>query len=77
MINKLIFPSPKPTYTLSHPQLYWVPRNKFNSKKDFVPILWYENIPFFEKLLIFFHGNAEDNEMALNFVENLGQELKV
>lgn len=77
MINKIIFPSPKPSYTTGHPQLYWVPRNLSNTKDDFIPILWCENLPIYNKLLIFFHGNAEDNEMALDFVECVGEELKV
>ena len=63
-LNKLLFPSPVPSYNFeTFPgELIWIPCEK--GPNFFIPCLF---LPFprgSSKLLIYFHGNAEDLAMS-------------
>ena len=55
VVNKCLFPKPSPpTYSDSDPHLKWV------QSKNQVPVLFLENEQGADKVIFFFHGNAED-----------------
>jgi len=58
-LNAVIFPKPEPpTYNLEHPNLYFVP--KLSQPQRQIPVLFLRNEIKTNRLVIFFHGNAED-----------------
>ena len=56
----MVFPKPLPTYDETHPLLYFVPRKNPKTNKDKIPIIFYTNVESSKRLIIYFHGNAED-----------------
>mmetsp|Transcript_14868 Transcript_14868/g.27488 ORF Transcript_14868/g.27488 Transcript_14868/m.27488 type:complete len:286 (+) Transcript_14868:1285-2142(+) len=60
-INKFIFPAPSPSYTpqLLVGELVWIPQSKFTDRPA-IPCLWLQHPRGSNKLLLYFHGNAED-----------------
>jgi predicted esterase len=65
--NSLIFPKPEPSYTIDHPNLYFIPKNSVSQKK--IPVIFLKKNKNAKKVLIYFHGNAEDINIALPFVD--------
>jgi len=54
-INKCLFPKPSPpTYSEVDPKIKWV------ESKNVVPVMFLENEKGADKVILFFHGNAED-----------------
>lgn len=79
-LNNLIFPAPKPTYTDNHPDLYWIAKDKPKRKgtqKVQVPFLFIRNQNHYDRVLIYFHGNSEDINLAYNLAEYLSNKLQV
>lgn len=79
--NSLVFPKPdfnKYEYNQSNKNLIFIPRKptKANSKKSYIPCLYlpHENS---NKILIFFHGNAEDIFLANYVATDIKNELKM
>ena len=70
--NGIIFPKPEPSYKEDHPNLYSIP----NKSKTPIPIIFLKNNKNFKKVLIYFHGNAEDINIALPFVDYTSQKIK-
>jgi len=85
-LNSIIFPAPHPSYThiSLNRELIYVPRsqslNKLQNKNNtasHIPCLF---LPFFRgstKLLIYFHGNAEDVGLAYDLLEHLKNSLMI
>lgn len=76
-LNKLLFPSPVPSYNFeTFPgELIWIPNEK--GPNFFIPCLF---LPFprgSSKLLIYFHGNAEDIGLAYELLDHLRATLMV
>jgi hypothetical protein len=67
-LNKLVFPAPNCSYTTEKlfKDLVYIPRNKTQPQQaECIPCLY---LPFEgdSKLLLFFHGNAEDVGIAFD-----------
>lgn len=60
-INKLVFPAPAPSYTSQQfmGELVWIPQTKATGRPA-IPCLWLQHPRGSNKLLLYFHGNAED-----------------
>ncbi len=73
LLNKIVFPAPPPTYNIYNPNLYFVPKEKDNKS---IPVFF---IPYLKsnRLMIFFHGNAEDINCSYPMMKVLAIELKV
>lgn len=70
--NGIIFPKPEPSYTKDHPNLFAIPKND----KSSIPIIFIKNNKNFKKVLIYFHGNAEDINISLPFVDYTCNKIK-
>lgn len=70
--NKIVFQPPKPHYDKSFPFLYGIPK----SNGETIPIIFYENLTDISKLMIFFHGNAEDALCSLMFIGKLCDDIQ-
>ena len=78
MINSLIFPAPYPSYSSQKHmgELIYVPRVLIQ-RDEYVPCLF---LPFFggsSKIMLFFHGNAEDLGISYEMLDHLRSQLKV
>jgi hypothetical protein len=75
-LNKILFPSPKSTYTPEnlYNELIYVPREEPNK---FIPCLYLPYTKGSCKILLYFHGNAEDVGLAYELLEHLKNTLKV
>lgn len=62
--NKIVFPAPESSYTLKNHNLFFV--NKKNGQR--IPYLFYWNAEIIEKVVIFYHGNSEDCDLAYSFI---------
>jgi pimeloyl-ACP methyl ester carboxylesterase len=60
-VNKLVFPAPSSSYTpqLLLGELVWIPQSKYPGREA-IPCLWLQHPRGSNKLLVYFHGNAED-----------------
>ena len=58
-INSILFPAPPPNYSISEfgQDLIWIPKQSENFS---IPCLLLQSEELSNKILIFFHGNAED-----------------
>ena len=75
--NNLIFPAPTPSYDEnSFPnELLWIPR--VIGKGENIPVLY---LPYFRgssKLLLYFHGNAEDLGLSYELADHLRTSLEM
>ena len=68
--NSLIFPRPAQTYNENDPNLKYIhpPPQHPSSKNSRIPCMVYENSKGADKLLIYFHGNAEDIGMSKDMI---------
>ena len=68
-LNSIIFPSPTPSYDLSTfpDELIWVP--SLDNSKPKIPCLLLKSIQGSKKILLFFHGNAEDIGLAYEMTD--------
>ena len=65
--NKIVFPAPQSSYDEKNPNLHYI--NKKNGNR--IPFLFYRNAEIIEKLIIFYHGNSEDCDLAYTFITSL------
>ena len=74
-LNKFVFPAPRPTYseTLFPTELKWVPRPDGTS----IPCLYLPYINGSSKLLVYFHGNAEDLGCTYGLINHIGSTLQI
>lgn len=73
----MVFPKPIPTYDKTHPFLYYIPKRNPKSNKDKIPVLFYSNKEKCKRLLIYFHGNAEDACCSMTMIITLCDEIDV
>ena len=80
MIKKLIFPKPDPPTYSTHKflgEIIYVSRqqhklqNNIKDESDFIPCLFLPYLHGSEKLVIFFHGNAEDLGISYELLDHL------
>lgn len=66
-LNSIIFRPPVPTYTYSRfgNELLWVPKNN----KEFIPCLFLQSHQPSNKIILFFHANAEDLGKIYDFLD--------
>lgn len=66
-LNSIIFRPPVPTYTYSRfgNELLWVPK----TTKDFIPCLLLQSHQPSNKIILFFHANAEDLGKIYDFLD--------
>lgn len=71
-LNKFIFPAPKPSYTadLLVGELVWIPQTK-HIDRPAIPCLWLQHHRGSNKLLLYFHANAEDIGHSYEFMDIL------
>lgn len=84
--DKIIFPSPTPTYSKDHfkKHLCWVPWNaavspdRVDDEKyaDGIPCMWLP-APKAAGVILFCHGNAEDLGMSFAFVRHMRDQFKM
>ena len=73
-INRILFPAPRCLYNVTDvPDLIWVPKNEFSS----IPCLLLKSLSVSSKILIFFHGNAEDLRISYDLVDMFRSVLNV
>ena len=72
-----MFDPPKNTYTEKSNNLYWIPHQKEKTVQDYIPVYWYENLPIYNKVIIYFHARNEDIETSYTFVVATADVLKV
>lgn len=78
-LNSFLFPAPESSYTIHAAvgDLLFIPRTQ-NLKKDTpIPCLYMPHAAGSSKLLIYFHGNAEDVGLACEMLDYLRSLLKV
>ena len=77
-LNSIIFPAPTPSYTQDFALLY-IPKAKEQKKYgcNYIPCLFLPYIQGSDKLLIYFHGNAEDVGSAQELLNHIRNTLKV
>lgn len=80
-MNGLIYPAPDPpSYTADKfpGELLWVPRDKCKpSVENQIPCLYLPYLNGSTKLIIFFHGNAEDIGFSYEMLDHLKTALKI
>lgn len=71
-LNRIIFPAPKSSYTpeILAGELIWIPQLTHQDWGP-IPCLWLPHEIGSGKLLVFFHGNAEDIGFAYEFMDNM------
>lgn len=87
-IIRFIFPFPDPPqYSERHPNLYYIPSraqftsNAFSSfligksEENVIPVMFINEKNNFKKIIIYFHGNAEDASCSVNNMQVLGNRL--
>ena len=76
-INSILFPSPPPSYTKETfpDELIWVPSSSHPSTK--IPCLLLQSVQGSSKLLIYFHGNAEDIGLAYEMTDLIRTSLQI
>jgi pimeloyl-ACP methyl ester carboxylesterase len=73
-INRILFPAPSCLYSsLDIPDLIWVPKDEMVS----IPCIFMKSLCTSSKILIFFHGNAEDLRSSYDLVDMLRSVLNV
>lgn len=77
-LNKILFPAPKPSYTenLFSGEIIWVPRNKHKFLPP-IPCLFLSSARGSSKVLIYFHGNAEDLGTSYELLCHLSSALRM
>lgn len=65
-LNYILFPAPKSSYNEDLDGLIWIPNKDKN-----IPCTYYEYMEGSDKILLFFHGNAEDIGLASQFAKFL------
>lgn len=67
-INGIIFPAPPPKYTLTdfENQLIWVPKQSENTS---IPCLLLQSETGSNKIMLYFHGNAEDLKLSFELID--------
>ena len=75
--NNLIFPAPTPSYDeKSFPnELMWIPRVR--GKGGSMPVLYLPHFRGSSKLLLYFHGNAEDLGSSYELADHLRTTLEM
>lgn len=78
-LNKLVFPAPPCSYTTEKlfKDLVFIPRRKSTpAQSDCIPCLY---LPHDQdsKVMLFFHGNAEDVGIAFDVLSELKNSLRV
>ena len=74
--NKIIFPSPNPTYTKSSERLRWIPKEFDNpDEREHIPCMYVPALEPSAKIQLYFHGNAEDIGVTQEFMQPLSQEF--
>lgn len=79
-LNNIIFPAPEPHYTADDfpDQLFWVPRvNDESGVGGSIPCILLKCIRGSSKVLIYFHGNAEDLSITYELLDHLRSFLLV
>lgn len=88
-LNKIIFPAPKPTYTIESPNFIPIPRrpipeiisdqlyNKRQIQEVAVPCMFFPCTDITDKILIFFHANAEDAGLNDDFIHSMKETLRM
>ena len=67
--NKIIFPAPTPTYSVNSERLRWIPRNIADStEREYIPCMYVPPINQSAKIMLYFHGNAEDIGVTQEFM---------
>ena len=76
-INSILFPSPPPSYTLSTfpEELIWIPSKDHPKIK--IPALLLKSAQGSSKILIYFHGNAEDIGLAYEMTDLIRTSLQI
>ena len=73
-INRILFPAPRCFYGVNDvPGLIWVPKNELTS----IPCLLLKSLNASSKILVFFHGNAEDLRTSYDLVDMFRSVLNV
>ena len=73
-INRILFPAPRCLYNVADVEdLIWVPKNELSS----IPCLFLKSLSVSSKILIFFHGNAEDLRISYDLVDMFRSVLNV
>ena len=77
-LNSLIFPAPESSYTATTfpGQLVWIP-HLVSLEKSPIPCIFLQQTVGSSKLLIYFHGNAEDAGSAYDLCSTLRNKLQV
>lgn len=70
--TKLIFPKPEVSYDASDPNLIWIP-----NKNNLVPCMFVKYPSETDKIVLFFHGNAEDLGNSAYFLEPVSRMWRV
>ena len=76
----MVFPSPKSSYSFDHPDLYWLAKPRLKNKlHTFVnmPFIFIRNNSHYDRILIYFHGNCEDANLASSLAEYFADRLHV
>merc|ERR1711990_670675 len=88
-LNKIIFPAPKPGYNIHSANLVPIPRKPIQQiisdllyeKKEIhevsVPCMFFPCTDITDKVLIFFHANAEDAYLNSDFVHSMKETLRM
>lgn len=76
-INSILFPSPPPSYNVSTfpEELIWVP--SIDHPKIKIPALLLKSAQGSSKILIYFHGNAEDIGLAYEMTDLIRTSLQI
>lgn len=73
-INRILFPAPPCLYTTAElPDLIWVPK----SEKFSIPCIFLNSLLGSSKVLMYFHGNAEDLKSSFELVDMFRSVLSV
>jgi len=77
-LNKLLFPAPRPSYStnLFSGEIIWIPRSKFKMHPP-IPCLFLSTARGSSKVLIYFHGNAEDLGTSYELLCHLSSALRM
>lgn len=77
-LNKLLFPAPKSSYTadLFSGELIWIPHLKHEDLSP-VPCIYLASARGSSKVLVYFHGNAEDLGMSYELLCHLSNALRM
>lgn len=77
-LNSVLFPAPKSSYSSSlfPDSIFWVPQ-LFHGDRASIPCLYLPFISGSSKILLYFHGNAEDLGQGYRMLDFLGSTLRV